>query len=242
MFASASGEFQQRHLIREFGLQAGGELEDSALALELPCPQRFVARRVGNIFAEDDDAVVPPHLVLQAQVDQLSHGALGRVRGLRLLGKVALVGGLQILGVLVAQNRSMRCLGQHRLHCAVRGALHLFIHLLLQAVDALRVEKSFAQQPHLLHLRNRVARVLDLHLCVAAIVALIVGERVRVRPDYVSMHQRRSLSRTRIRHCLDHRRVARQRIRPIDLGEVKVWEVRNQPRNVSAGSIHFHRG
>ncbi len=66
----------------EFGLQAGGELEDAALAFELAGAERFVAGGVGYVFAEDYDALVAAHLVFEAVVDELGHGALGGVGGL----------------------------------------------------------------------------------------------------------------------------------------------------------------
>ncbi len=47
----------------ELGLQAGGELEDAALALDLAGAEGLVAGGVGDVFAEDDDARVAAHLV-----------------------------------------------------------------------------------------------------------------------------------------------------------------------------------
>ena len=62
----------------ELGLQAGGELEDAALAFDLG--ERLFAAGVGHVFAEDDDARVAAHLVVQAGVDEVGHGAGLRVR------------------------------------------------------------------------------------------------------------------------------------------------------------------
>src|SRR5262249_13441732 len=64
-------------LAPELALQAGGELEDAALALDLLLLQVVFAAAVGNVFAEDDDTLIPAHLVLQTGVDQVRHG-LGR--------------------------------------------------------------------------------------------------------------------------------------------------------------------
>ncbi len=57
----------------ELGLQAGGELEDAALALDLG--ERVFAAGVGHVFAVDDDARIAAHLVVQAGVDEVGHGA-----------------------------------------------------------------------------------------------------------------------------------------------------------------------
>ena len=56
----------------EFGLQAGGELEDAAFALDLG--ERVFAAGVGHVFAVDDDARIAAHLVVQAGVDEVGHG------------------------------------------------------------------------------------------------------------------------------------------------------------------------
>ena len=60
----------------ELALQAGGEFEDAALAFDLLVFQILLAGAVGDIFAEDDDALVAPHFVVQAGVDEVGHGAV----------------------------------------------------------------------------------------------------------------------------------------------------------------------
>ncbi len=65
----------------EFALQAGGELEDSPFAFDLLVGEVFLAGAVGDIFAEDDDARVAAHFVVEAGVDEVGHGAGGRLRG-----------------------------------------------------------------------------------------------------------------------------------------------------------------
>ena len=57
----------------ELRLQAGGQLEDAALALHFV--QRLFAAGVGHVFAVDHDARIAAHLVVQAGVDQVGHGA-----------------------------------------------------------------------------------------------------------------------------------------------------------------------
>ena len=63
MLASASGELKTRSRA-ELALQVGGDLEDAALALDLV--EALLARAVGDVLAEDDDARVARHLVVQA--------------------------------------------------------------------------------------------------------------------------------------------------------------------------------
>src|SRR5580698_5080919 len=71
----------------EFHLQSGGQLEDSAFAFyQLPLYVLFAAG-VGDVFAEDDNPLVTPHLIAQCGVDELRHG-LG-LRG----GTLAIGGG-----------------------------------------------------------------------------------------------------------------------------------------------------
>ena len=85
-------------------LQAGGELEDSALAFDLLVLQVFFAAAVGNVFAEHDDARVAPHLVLQAGVDEIGHGAVAgldvtpvlRGRGMHGFGLERVRGGIEV--------------------------------------------------------------------------------------------------------------------------------------------------
>ena len=61
----------------ELYLQAGGELEDAALALDQFLLEIFFAAAVGDIFSEDHDALIAAHLVAQGGIDQVGHG-LGR--------------------------------------------------------------------------------------------------------------------------------------------------------------------
>jgi hypothetical protein len=59
------GERRVVHARRaELGLQAVRRLEHAALALDLA--QVLLARHVGHVLAEDEDALVAPHLVLAA--------------------------------------------------------------------------------------------------------------------------------------------------------------------------------
>ena len=71
MVASARGALNTRWRA-EVLLQAVGGLEDAALALHLV--QDLRPAGVGHILAEDQDAGIPRHLVLQGGVDEVDHG------------------------------------------------------------------------------------------------------------------------------------------------------------------------
>ena len=66
MLASASRRVE--HALRaELALQSGGQLEDAALALHHLLAQIFFAAAIGDVFAENDDALVALHLIAQGQ-------------------------------------------------------------------------------------------------------------------------------------------------------------------------------
>ena len=75
MLASASGELKTRSEPNS-RCRPAGELEDSTLAFELLVFQILVVGAVGHIFAKDDDALVVLHLIAQAFVDEVGHGAV----------------------------------------------------------------------------------------------------------------------------------------------------------------------
>ena len=55
------------------------------------------------------------------------------------------------------------------------------------------------------------------------------------------MHQGWSLPCPAIRHGLNHRLIAFNRVGPIDLGKVEVREIGHQRRDVSPRCVHLHR-
>ena len=155
MLASASGRVEDA-LGAEFGLQAGGELEDAALAFDLG--ERVFAAGVGHVFAVDDDARIAAHLVVQAGVDQVGHGLRRACPGpLRFAGAGAGFGGLlrsqrsgwwgRVLGVDVARDAVER--RQRRGQRGFGGLGNFAVDLLLELVDLLGGEDALAQQAHL---------------------------------------------------------------------------------------------
>jgi len=220
--ASASGEF--RAVGAEFGLQARVSLKTAALALDLPA--RRASSRVGvrHILAEDDHALVAPHLVLEAE---LMSSAIVRSAGSRscLLGEVARVGPASSPRSTGGAGSPRGSVGKHRLHGAVarlHSSTFCSSRLMPSRRECLRAEATSACVP-----TGRGPAPLD--LLFAAVLALVVAERVRVRPHNVAMHQRRPAPRAAIRDSLHLRGVA-------CLGsvrqsrQVEVGEIRNQPR------------
>src|SRR5690242_14196521 len=97
--ASHNVSFRERRIEHAIAavlaLQSGSQLEDSALALDLLFLQILFAAAIGHVFAEHDDPLVTLHLVLQAGVDQISHGLIVALK-LRLRAHVAAINILRI--------------------------------------------------------------------------------------------------------------------------------------------------
>src|SRR5580704_2356002 len=58
----------------KFALQARGQLEYAALALDQFLLEILVAAAVGNVLAKHHDTLVAGHLIAQSGVDQVGHG------------------------------------------------------------------------------------------------------------------------------------------------------------------------
>ena len=57
-------------------LQVGGQLEHATLALHLLLLQILLARAIGHVLAEHHDALIAPHLIAQASIDEIGHGLI----------------------------------------------------------------------------------------------------------------------------------------------------------------------
>ena len=167
----------------ELGLQAGGELEDAAFALDLS--QRLFAAGVGHVFAIDHDARIAAHLVVQAGVDQVGHGAgfaalfaagfaaaCGCPAPAACLGGECRAGRVQIFGINV--RRDARHRRQRRLKRPLGGLGRLAVQRLLECVDLVLGQNSLAQQAHL-HLGQRIAQGIGFALSSGAVELVVVG-------------------------------------------------------------------
>ena len=146
---------------------------------------------VGHVLAKDHDARITLHLVLQAGVDQVGHGAFLRVRRLhRRLGQI-FPRGVQVFGIdMPLDGTDLR---QRRAQHPVGGAPHLFVDLLFQPVDGRRIENAVAQQAHL-QLGQRIQSSFPLALRLRPVEPFVVGKGMRIRPDYMPMHKGRTLA------------------------------------------------
>ena len=237
--ASHNVGFSQRRieypLRSKLGLQAGRKLEDAAFALHFT--ERFLTAGVGHVLAIHHDAGVAAHLVVQAGIDQVGHGARAaalRPAGLSASGDTGSpgalrgenrTGGVELLGIDMIENSLDR--RKRRLKGALGGLGGFAVQGLLQLVDLLLGQYAFAQQAHL-QFCQRVAQRVSLTLSSGAIDLVVVGERVRVVPYAVSVDERRPQSRSAMRCRGLKRAQAGFGIRAVDFSKEEVREVGHQ--------------
>ena len=181
MLASASGELKTRSEPNSV-LQARRQLENSAFALHFV--RALFAAGVGHIFAIDDDARIAAHLVVQAGIDEVGHGARSAALGARRFTRTAIPAASHCFGgkrgagrvkIFRVDVRGMLAIsGKRRFKRTLRGFGGFVLGFFLQCVDLLGGQDAFAQQPHL-HLRNRVAHGVCFALGCGAIELVIVG-------------------------------------------------------------------
>ncbi len=75
-----------------------------------------------------------------------------------------------------------------------------------------------------------------------AVGAFVIGEGVRVGADDVAVDERGPSPIAAVLHGFDHGLVAGDGVGAVDLGEVEVGEVGDQPGDVAAGGVGFNRG
>ncbi len=220
----------------ELLLQSPGDLEDAALPLHLADVP--FARDVGDVFAEDENAWIAHHLVAQAAVDQVDHrGRLARelrvVFGVELFGRRIDVGRIDVLIDRVGA-RLRRC------ERDAGGDFDLLVHLRRD-----QLELRLGGDPLLEQVRrkavDRVARRVGITLRRRAVVHLVIRERMRVRPDHLRVHERRTLALPGIVVRLEHHVVGRERIATVDLLHEQVRKRAHQLGNRAAGSIDLDR-
>src|SRR5277367_7200084 len=222
----------------EFGLQARRQLKDAALALDQSLTQILLAAAVGHVLAKDDDARIAPHLVLQAGVDEIRHRPFLRIGSLRRL-RLQLGAG-RVVVLRIDMQRNTRRLRKRRAQRPLRRLANFFVDLLLKAINRLGIENTLAQQEHL-HLLQRIAQRIGFQLTLGPISAVVVRKRMRVRPDHMAMHKRRTVAGAAVSDRLFKNAIACNRIGAVNFGKVEVREVGNELRDIAAGSIYLDR-
>ena len=231
--ASASGMLKARRAPNS-DCNPCGDLEDAALAFHLG--QVLLAAAIGHVLAEGYDQRVAAHLLMQRGVDQVDHG-LGLA--VELGGRTELVrGGIDLIGVQVAQGGIAR--GRIGVQSLLGGVVHFAVDLQRDAAQRVLVEHAFVQQK-LGKALQRIARLLGLALGGSLVVPLVVGERMRVRPDHVGVHQRGAAPLTAVLDSRFHGRIGRQEIATIHFLLKEAGEAGHQRRNAGAGGLVFHR-
>ena len=197
MLASASGELKTRS---EPNSVCRPAVSLKTPPLPLTSARALFAAGVGHVFAVDHDARIAAHLVVQAGVDQVGHGArsgrlwptcsAGSGAVARSVAKAA-CGGIEILGVDVLGD-ARRLAGSGASSARSAASATSRSSPLLQLVDLLGGQNAFAQQAHL-HAGDGIAQRVGLALGGGAVVLVVVGERVRVGPHAVAVDEGRAL-------------------------------------------------
>ena len=193
---------------------------------------------VGHILTKNHDARITLHLVFEAEIDQVGHGPLLRIRGLHRRPGQVFAGGVQVFGIHMPLD------GTYLRQCGAQNpfgrAAHLLVDLLFQTVDRRRIENAFAQQAHL-QLRQRVESSIPLALRFRPVEQLVIGKRMGIQADDVAVDKGRPLAGTAVLDRPGEGGIAFDRIGAIHLGKIEVREISHQARDVSPRRVHVHR-
>ena len=136
---------------------------------------------------------------------------------------------------------------QHRLgpgarcrHRRIGRREHLCVHLRLQR-RKLRLRQHAALDQLLRHRHDRVAEKVGRKLLRGTVELLAVRQRVRVGPNHMRMHHRRSLALPHIVHGPLHRRIRSKQIAAVHLFDVEVGEAGNQRADRATGRLRLNR-
>ena len=134
-------------------------------------------------------------------------------------------------------GRRRRRIVAHRL---LGGLLDLFVDFVRDVLQHTPVHHAFFDQQFGKQ-QHRVARALGLALGRRTVRPLVVGERMRIRPDHARMHQRRTASLAAVLHGIPHRAIAREKIGAVHLLAEQPRKTRRQRRDTSARRLRFNR-
>src|SRR3984885_1158549 len=218
----------------KFPLQAGGGFEDAALPFYRR--QAFFAAAIGDVFAENDDALVAFHFIEQSEGDHFDHGF-----------RMAFFfrGGIEIAGGRVYVRRvdpfvnRIRCREFGR-ESAIGGSDNLAVHFGFQGFDFAFFQDAFAHQEHG-EFRKRVALRFGGAFGLALVELFIVGKRVRIGPDYVRVDQRGAFAGAAMFGGAAQRGIAFQRLGAVAFFDVQIRIISYQFGNAATGSLDFYR-
>ncbi len=123
---------------------------------------------------------------------------------------------------------------------ALSGVADLVLGLLLDAIDALGVENTFAEEKHL-EVVDGVAEGLGLALAFGTVEAVVVRMGVRIGAGDMAVDESGTLAGAAVGDGGLEGMHARDGIGAIDFRDVEVREVGKQARNVAAGGVDFNR-
>ena len=160
----------------EFALQAGGGFEDAPFALHRG--QMLFTAAIGDVLAEHDHVGIPAHLFGERAVDGIHHGA--RIAFEARLGSERRGTGIDLIGIEKLENRFRggRVIAQN----ALRGLLHFEIDLARYGFESGAIEQPRANE-ELRKSFQGIAGGFLLALGLALVESLVVGVRMRIRPD-----------------------------------------------------------
>ena len=234
MLASASGELKTRSLPK-------ARCRPCVTLKTPPLPETDASASgsaaVGDVFAEHDDARVARHLVFQRAIDRRDH-RVGPPFRRRLASKTRRrrridVGREDVErdGIRRAASAPARPLG---------GVVHFAIDVVANRRELVVGGEPLGLQ-QLGELDDRIARRLLGALVRRLVELLVVGQRMRVRPDDLGVHERRPLARARVGDGVRHRAIAGQEVGAVDALDEQAGKRRDELRDVAAGGLHFDR-
>ena len=217
-------------------LQAVRRLEHAALPLHLA--EVLLARHVGHVLAEDEDARVAPHLVAHRDVDEVHHRRR-LTRELRRVFRVERRTRRIDIGRIQRPHRRLRR-GLRLLERVVGRGQHLGVHRLVHGLDVRLRGVPLLHEPRGKR-HDGIAGRFGFTLVRRLVDDLVVRQRVRVGTNHVRVHERRPLPVPRVSDCLLHDFERRQKIAAIHFLNEQPRERRDELRNRPARGVHFHR-
>ena len=185
------------------------QLEDAALARH--DLQRFLLAGVGDVFAEDHDARVARHLVLERPIEHRDHRVRLAFRLRRCIeGRRT---GIDVGRVEPEPRAALRRLGRRlRRH---RGVVDLALDVGRHRLQVV-VGRQTVRTQEFREAADGIAPRFCFTLGRRFVQLLVVGQRMRVRPNHTRVDERRTFARAHIRGGIAHRAEAAEEIGAVE--------------------------